>query len=152
MTNTSTPLQTALNTMWFQMELMEQTELMDPMEQTEHRDLEDDVNTSLGANVFSESTNNDRKRSAEFAATMEACAKTREYADNQAAEIRTRDRLYTMQDRRRAFIKEIGGKDALKMLRESESQDSCCSDIDEMEKQIEILKKRLAKLAGSTSE
>jgi hypothetical protein len=34
----------------------------------------------------------------------------------------------------RAFIKEIGGKNALNELRESESQDSRCFDIDDMMK------------------
>jgi hypothetical protein len=134
-------------------------------------DFEEDDIKSLDDYVFSESTNNGgRKRKAapnrnnkgagtqddymaKLSATLEVLAKTQAYrakmqayGDTQTALYTTQSTLIDMQVRRRTLIKEIGGKDALKKLRQSESQDSNCSEIDEMEEYIEILKKRSATL------
>jgi hypothetical protein len=164
MTDTSTPEDQAdMYTMWLQMELMDSG-------------LEDFlVLMSLDANAFSESTDNSRKRKAasnsnnegadtyndddldtlmaEISAdqkvhkkTLEDGIKHFEYGDNQKSAKSTLKRLWEMQDRRRALIKDMGGKACLKMLRETQSQDSRCSDVDEMEEVIEILKQRLATL------
>jgi hypothetical protein len=81
-----------------------------------------------------------------LAASQVALHKSHVYGVNLTTMYSTEDRLKKMRARRRTLIKEIGGKAALKMLRENESQDSGCSEIDEMEEHMEMLKNRLVTL------
>ena len=54
------------------------------------------------------------------------------------------DRITQMQANRRARIKAIGGKERLIELRNGESQDSRCEEIDDLDERIKSTKERLA--------
>jgi hypothetical protein len=93
---------------------------------------------------------------ADLVQAMKAAHKVRDqhavYTNNMAAWNRRVYRLRETQDRRRALVQDIGGKAVLQMLRESARQDSRCADVDEMEAEIEILRKELATLTKACDE
>lgn len=171
---TSTPEQTALPTQWFQ------TDQVAVVSEIVASDLVDDTR-SLPEDVFSECTNNGRKRGrkrkvatdrpsrgagtqddsmARLAATMEIrtetmakLAATQEILNKLLAVKEVEDRITKLRETRRAIIKEIGGKVALKELREdSESQESRCCEIDELEQRIETAKRVFVALERTLAE
>jgi hypothetical protein len=71
---------------------------------------------------------------------------------NQEMQHKIQNQLRSMRTERRDFIEKIGGKDVLAKLRETESQDTSCEEVDEMENQIVILKKALKDLQKTPAE
>jgi hypothetical protein len=171
MTNTSTPEQAALPTKWFQTEQLAVPSLIITTEIVAS-DFDDDnvfsestnnnrkrnkgrkrkaassrQNTSVGTRddsmvKLAASQEKLAASQVELAASQVEVHRSHVYGVNLTAMYSTEERLSEMRNRRRTLIKEIGGRAALKMLRENESQDSGCSEIDEMEQEIEMLKKR----------
>ena len=170
MTNTSTPEQTVLPTKWFQTEQMAvasliiATEIMDsdfddcvtmcmlsestnngrkrkgvPQRYNKDAGTQDETLAKLAAAL--ESRN---KTMAAFAASQKAVNASQDIFNKTKAVTDAEDRITQMQANRRARIKAIGGKERLIELRNGESQDSRCEEIDDLDERIKSTKERLA--------
>jgi hypothetical protein len=84
------------------------------------------------------------KSMANMAASQKAVHASQDILNKTKAVTDAEDRISQMQDERRSRIVAMGGKEELAKLREAESQDSRCEEIDQLEERIKSTKKRLA--------
>jgi hypothetical protein len=173
MTNTSTPEQTALPTKWFQTEQMAVPSLIGVMTEIMDSDFDDCVtmmcmlseSTSNGRTRKGGHTRRNSKAASTQAETMAKMAAAQEDRNKSMAKMAAsqkavhasqdilnktkvvtdaEDGITQMRDERRSRIAVLGGKEGLIKLREAESQDSRCEEIDDLEEQIKSTKTRLA--------
>lgn len=131
----------------------------------EHPGIVSTVTKSLEADVFSESTSvkgrgkrksANSKQSSPLDSTKESMGilaessvertKAIAYAIALESHLKTRESLNSMRDRRRNLIKEAGGKDEFKDLKESDSQSSIADEVAELDVEIKDMKEGLTTL------
>jgi hypothetical protein len=171
MTSTSTPEQTALPTKWFQTEQMAVASLITIATEIMDSDFDDCVtmcmlseSTNNGRKrkgvhnrYISDAGTQDEtlaklataqesrnKSMAELAASEKDVNASQDILNKTKAVTDAEDRINKIRADRRARIEAIGGKEKLMKLRNGESQDSRCDEIDDLEERIKWTKERLA--------